>query len=406
MEPFNLDTALFSIIVIVLGLFYKVLQKTVVSEILLSVVLGIALSPLVFDILRVTEWGRTEDIMEKACRLTLAMALMATAFRTPHQYLKNNVKVQATLLLLIMPAMFLSSAAIVHFLAGFGWQLSLLVGAVVTPTDPVLAGSIVTAERAKKWLPQRTRDALSFEAGANDGLAFPFVMLCVLLIEKPGRVWQQWLTQTLLWQTGGAIVLGLAVGYVLGALMEWCIQKKFTAKPAFLAFSLLSGLFVVTALEVVGVNSILAVFMAGLMLKKSFSSQEAIEEKEIAEMMSRLFTIPVFVLFGLVLPWERWLALGWTAPGIVGLVLAFRRLPFLFLARPLLADFARKDLAFMGWFGPVGVAALFYSFYVYKKLHIEEVWTISSLVVFGSVIAHGMTAYPLLKQYRKHQDGD
>ena len=119
--------------------------------------------------------------------------------------------------------------------------------------------------------------------------------------------------------------------------------------------------------------------------------------------MTRLFTIPIFVLFGLILPWQQWLALGWSAIGIVVLVLVFRRLPFLFLIMPFWKGFRVKDAAFIGWFGPMGVAALFYCFYTYKKLHVEEIWIISSLVVFGSVIVHGMTAYPWLTKYGKQK---
>ena len=208
MEPFNPDIALFCIILIVMGLFYERLQRSIVNE---------------------------------------------------------------ALLFLVMPAMSLTSAAIVYFLTGLEWRLSLLIGAVVTPTAPVLSRTIVAGETAKRWLPPRLRDTISFESGANDGLALPFVMLCLLLIEKPEHAWQEWFTKTLLWETGGAVALGLVVGYGLGKLLELCIQKDFTANPAILAFSLLLGFFVVAALELAGVNSILAVFMAGLMLKKSLA---------------------------------------------------------------------------------------------------------------------------------------
>lgn len=399
MKPFDLSIALFSFIIIILGLFYKKLKQSIFNETLLAMLCGIALSPVLLNLIRVAEWGKIEDIMEKACRLTLSMALMATAFRIPQQYLSRNKSIQATLLLLVMTGMFLSSAAIIHFITGFDWLLSLLLGAIVTPTDPVLAGTIVTGEKAQEMLPQRIRDTISFESGANDGLAFPFVMLCLLLIEKPEHAWQEWLTKTLLWETAAAIGLGLLLGYLLGQVLEWCIKKNFTGQPAILAFSLSVGFFVLTALELIHVNSILAVFMAGLMLKKLLGEKEDMEEEEIQEMMSRLFTIPIFVFFGLILPWENWMALGWKAPAIGLLVLLLRRLPFLLLTAPLLKNMRVKDLLFIGWFGPMGVAALYYCFYSYKKLHMEEIWTITSLVVFSSVVAHGMTGFPFLKKY-------
>lgn len=404
MKPFDLSIALFSFVIIVLGMFYKQLKKSVFNETLMAMLAGIILSPFIMDLIRVAEWGSVDKIMEKACRLTLSMALMATAFRIPKNYLSENKKTQATLLLLIMPAMFLTSAVIIHYLTGIDWLFSLLIGAIVTPTDPVLAGTIITGEKAEQILPQRVIDTISFESGANDGLAFPFVMLSLLLIENPGKAWQEWFTKTILWETGGAIVIGLLLGYLFGRLLEWCIKKNFTGKPAILAFSLSVGLFVLTALELIHVNSILAVFMSGLMLKRALGKNEDVEEEEIQEMMSRLFTIPIFIFFGLILPWQQWFALGWTAAGIVVLILLLRRLPFLLLSKPLLKGFNTTDAAFIGWFGPIGVAVLFYCFYSYQKLQMDEIWIISSLIIFSSVVVHGMTAYPFLKLYKKEND--
>lgn len=401
MTPFNLSLALLSFILICLGLFYKRLKQSPFNETLLATLFGVALSSFFLDWVNMGQWGSKENFMDKACRLTISMALMATALRIPQSYLKTNKKVQATLLLLGMPVMFLSSAVILHFVLGFKWLFSLLLGAIITPTDPVLAATIITGEKAEKLLPQRTRETLSFEAGANDGLAYPFVLLCILLLQKGDGAWQEWALKTVLWETGGAIVMGLALGYLFGKVLEFCLKRNWTAKPAILAFALSVAFFVVTALELINVNGILGVFMAGLMLKKTLARQQDIEEVGVQEMMSRLFTIPIFVFLGLVLPWQQWFALGWRAVILVVLILLFRRLPFLLLAKPLLKDFKLKDRMFMGWFGPMGVAALFYCFFSLQRLQNEEIWTITSLVVFSSVLVHGTTAYPFLRLYSR-----
>ncbi|MFN3404972.1 MAG: cation:proton antiporter [Cytophagaceae bacterium] len=404
MKTFDLGIALFSLIIILLGLYYKRLKRSPFNETFLAMLFGIGLSPFLLNILIVEEWGKQEDILEKACRLTLAMALMATAFKLSKGYFSVHRKVQASLLLIVMPAMFLTSGLIIHLVTGMDWLISLLIGAIVTPTDPVLAGTIVTGETATEFLPRNTRETILFESGANDGLAFPFVMLCLLLIEKQEHAWKEWVGKTLLWETGGAILIGLIIGYIAGRILEFCIKKKFTGQPAILAFSMSIGFFVLTALELIHVNSILAVFMAGLMLNETLGKQEDIEEEEIQEMMSRLFTIPIFVLFGLIIPWDSWFELGWKAIVIMLAVIMFRRIPYLLVISPLMKGFKFKDLLFIGWFGPIGVAALYYCFYSYKKLHQEEIWTITSLVVFSSVVAHGMTAYPFLKLYSRNND--
>lgn len=403
MKSFNLSIAILSFVTVLLGLFYKRLKKSPFNETFLSTLIGVALGPFVFNVLDITDWGRKEDIMDKACRLTLAMALMATAFRIPQKYLFHNKSTQAVLLFMIMPAMFLTAATIIHFITGTEWPLSLLIGAIVTPTDPVLASTIITGEKAEEILSQRMRSTISFEAGANDGLAFPFVMLCLYLIENKNAIWQHWTVDVLLRETLGAVGVGLLLGYILGKALDFCIRKNYTSKPAILAFALSVAFFVLTALEFIHVNSILAIFIVGLMLKNTLSNQKDIEEEGIQEMMSRLFTIPIFVFFGIIIPWQQWIALGWIAVALPILILVFRRLPFLFLCKPFLKDFKAKDLAFIGWFGPMGIAALFYCFFSYDRLHIEKIWTFTSLIVFSSVVVHGMSAYPFLKLYSKSE---
>lgn len=401
MEYFDIAIACISLAVIVLGLMYKKLKTSILNETLLSMLFGILLGAQFFDVFKIVEWGNVNSFMEKACRLTLSMALMATAFRIPVKYIHTGKKEQAVLLLLVMPAMFLTSALIIHFITGTTWTVSLLAGAMITPTDPVLAGTVIAGEMAKDILPQQLRNALSFESGANDGLAFPFVMLGLFLVNETENLWQTWLMKTWLWETAGGIALGVLLGYLFGHLLEYCIKKNYTAKPAVLAFALSVAFFILTALELIGVNSILSVFVAGIMMKKSLGRHEEIEEEEIQEMMARLFTIPIFIFLGLILPWQQWFQLGWKAFLLPPAILLFRRLPFVLAAKPLLKSFTIKELAFMGWFGPMGAAAMFYSFYSTKTVQLHQLWPIVSLVVFSSVVIHGITAYPFLKWYKK-----
>lgn len=299
-----------------------------------------------------------------------------------------------------MPLMFLSATILLHFVAGLDWPLSLLLGAILAPTDPVLAGSIVRGARAQAWLPQRIRDAISFESGVNDGLAFPLVMLCLLLLmQAPADAWRQWLTTTLLWQTGGAMVWGLLCGYIAGRLMRHSLSRDHCSGPAIPALALTLAFFILASLQLMAINSILAVFVAGVVLNSMLAPPDAMRQQEVVELAGRLFTLPVFVLFGLLLPWQQWIALGWKAPALAALILLLRRLPFVLAARPLLRRFALKDLWLIGWFGPMGVGALFYCFYSYEELHETAIWTYASLIVCSSVLVHGMSAEPLLRWY-------
>jgi NhaP-type Na+/H+ or K+/H+ antiporter len=86
---------------------------------------------------------------------------------------------------------------------------------------------------------------------------------------------------------------------------------------------------------------------------------------------------------------------------LVAMVLLFRRLPAVLALRPLLGPLRakRKDVLFLGWFGPIGAAAIYYAAFSLKETGIEEVWVVGSLVICASVVVHGVTATPLTKVY-------
>lgn len=118
--------------------------------------------------------------------------------------------------------------------------------------------------------------------------------------------------------------------------------------------------------------------------------------------MERLFTIPIFILLGASLPWQGWLNLGWTAPLMVLGVLLLRRLPVLFILQKGLPDLnEKKDLWFVGWFGPIGVAALYYAALASEKTGNDAIWDIATMVIAGCVLAHGITSYAFSKKYAK-----
>jgi NhaP-type Na+/H+ or K+/H+ antiporter len=122
------------------------------------------------------------------------------------------------------------------------------------------------------------------------------------------------------------------------------------------------------------------------------------------EVVDRLFTLPVFILLGIALPVGRWAEEGRILlPFVIGILLLRRPLPFLFMGRgaPLLRR-ATTSL-FCGWFGPIGVAALFYALLAVDRTGDDRIWTLVTAVSSASIILHGMTATPLSKLYGKAQ---
>lgn len=398
----NLALLVLGGLVIGLGLLSGFLKERLfLSDPVVALLLGVVLSPAVFGAIDLHHWGQPEGILEQSARIAIGIQLMGVALRLPPGFVKLRWRPLAVLLGLVMPLMWLASALLIYLILGLPFWVSMLLGAVISPTDPVVATSIVTGRVAERNLPDRVRHVLSAESGINDGLAYPFVMLPILFLTRsPGEAAWHWLSRILLWEVLGAVILGLVAGYVAGWLLNWAERKHLIDKQSFLAYTLALSLVVLAGVKLMGGDGILAVFAAGSIFTIVVGSRDCAEEKEVQEAVDRLFTIYVFVILGLFIPWQGWMDLGWRGVIFAIGVLLLRRLPAIFALRRWLPDCDRRaDLLFMGWFGPIGVAAIFYAMLAIRKAGVEVAWDVASLAICASIVVHGFTAIPLTKFY-------
>ena len=395
----ELNLALFFIggLTLLLGLFAGFIEKKAwLSQPLLATLLGVAVGPAGLGVLDLADWGDPKSILEGAARLTVAVAVMASALRLPSPYFRPNAGAVTRVLSLGMVGMWLVSGGLAYALLGLPFWAAMLLGAVVTPTDPVLAGTIVTGELAEEKVPARLRNFVTAEAGANDGGAYPFVFLSVLMLQHPpGEALGEWLTHVLLWEVLAAVALGFAIGHVAGRLERWSRDRQLLGKTSVLTVTIALSLFTLAAVKLVGSDGILAVFAAGVAYNRVVDKGDEAREENAQEAVNRLFTFPVFVFFGVSLPWAAWRELGFTGVALALLILLLRRPPVLLLLSPFLKPLrGPADALFGGWFGPVGVAALFYATLAVRETGLAVVWEAASLVVFASVALHGVTATP------------
>lgn len=135
-------------------------------------------------------------------------------------------------------------------------------------------------------------------------------------------------------------------------------------------------------------------------LYAEFEEKVQQEEEKVDEAVNRFFVLPIFVLLGLALPWGEWADLGWKGPALAGLVLLLRRLPWVLALTGLVpAMRGRSDGLFTGWFGPIGVAALYYATLAEHTAGLHEAWVVGSLVISVPVLVHGVSAAPLTRLY-------
>jgi NhaP-type Na+/H+ or K+/H+ antiporter len=158
-------------------------------------------------------------------------------------------------------------------------------------------------------------------------------------------------------------------------------------------------------MTLLGLNEILAVFAAGFAYNWQADPRDEAREQRVEEVFNRLFTLPAFVLFGTVIPWDAWLAFGWRGVVLVVAILLLRRLPMVLALRPAIRPLDRTGATlFVGWFGPIGIAAVFYATIAVHRTGIEIVWPVVSLIVAGSVLAHGGTETVLTLRYGRLDD--
>ncbi len=405
LTEFNVALLMVGALVLFVGAASERLRRaSVLSEPIIALLAGVVAGPLGLGWLRPAEWGDPFEIMEEVARVTLALSLVSAALRLPRGYVRAHWRPLAVLLGLLMPLMWLAMGALSAWLLGLPLLVAALVGAVVTPTDPVIAGSIVTGSLAKEAIPARLRHLLSAESGANDGLAYPLVLLPILLLtEAWPQALESWAWRVVVWEVLGAALLGGLVGTLAGRLL----RRVRGEAPGEILLTTARALALVTLAggKLLGTDGVFAVFVMGAALKATCGKFG--ETQDTQEALNRFFVLPAFALLGLMLPWQGWLSLGWGGVLLAVGGLLLRRLPFVLALRPLISPIQRvRGALLLGWFGPIGVGALFYATLAQRETGNSLPWTVGTLLVTASVLAHGLSATSLTQRFGKAQEQD
>jgi NhaP-type Na+/H+ or K+/H+ antiporter len=300
-------------------------------------------------------------------------------------------------LVLAMPLTAIIVAAASRLLIGLSWTESLLLGALLAPTDPVLTSSIVTNAR----VPRIVRHSLNLESGLNDGLALPAVLAftAALSTDSGHFVWWRFVLQ----DVGLGFAFGIACGWIASLLMprgssgepgERPAEERIPAhQRALFALGVAFATYGVTVLSPKG-NGFIAVFVAAIVLSIRRPDVRVDFERHSEELVE-IVKLGIFFVFGSLLTVHAFTREGWAAIGLVAVV-------FL-LARPLAVWVSlagtRTDAAtrlFMGWFGPKGVASMTFALIVLDQQIAsgQRIFDLTALVVFCSILLHGITDTP------------
>ncbi|MGI8900402.1 MAG: cation:proton antiporter [Nocardioides sp.] len=324
------------------------------------------------------------------------------------------------LLAFAMPLCIAGVALLGWWVMGLAPAAALLLGAVLAPTDPVLASDVQVGGPSVQQPEDHdsideqdeVRFVLTSEAGLNDGLAFPFVYAAIFLATLGGIT--DWELRWFAWELVGKVVIGVLIGMVIGALMAKiafrlpapALRLAETGEPL---LALAAVLLSYGAAEVVGGYGFLAVFTCAVTLRSAERGHDYhAAMHEVVERLERLLTLIVLLLLGVALTNGLLGNLTWQG-ALVGLLLIFGLRPLsgavsLRVARSscrvgdhVLTSRERLVTAF---FGVRGVSSLYYLAYATGEadfLGLEQLWATVGFTITMSVLVHGIGATPAMR---------
>jgi sodium/hydrogen antiporter len=336
---------------------------------------------------------RSSDIRILA-EITLALVLFSDASRVNAKTLRAHAELPARLLVIGLPLTIVAGGAVAAGLfREAGLWVAAAIGAIVAPTDAALGASILRDER----IPSGVRRALNVESGLNDGIATPFVNLFLAGALATEAVHGATVGHAAIDLAGGA-ALGAAMG-AAGALLLNLSRRAGWSAAGYDPLSVMAlALFAYTVAVLAGTNGFVAAFVAGMAFGTVIRDGEL---QAFAEETGTLMSLLVWFVFGaaMIVPGFEAASLADVAFAVLALTVA-RMVP---VALALLGSgLDRATVAFIGWFGPRGLATVVFGLIAVDSLtppHANLVLGAVTVTVTFSVLLHGVSASPLAGRY-------
>ncbi len=387
----------FALLVFAFGLFSRLAERNSVTGPMFFMTVGILASSLG---LGVVDLSHELEPVKLVAELALMLVLFIDASLIDFGSLRRATpKIPTRLLLIGLPiTMLLGTGLGMLMFDSVGiWAIALM-ALILSPTDAALGQAVVKSED----VPSRIRQSISVESGLNDGIALPPILLCMALLgAEAGHHEGGWLGFMIKQVTLGPVV-GLAVGWIGGRLiqvmsnrgwMEETFQRLSALPLAILAFAFA---------ESVEGNGFIAAFVAGLGLTMGATSAHVRHQiQEFGETEGTQLILVVFLIFGLAMVPTA--SEYWGMPELIYALASLTVIRMVPVAISLIgAKLDWQTIAFIGWFGPRGIASVLYLLMALAAIGFvgyEQIMSVIVLTVAISVYAHGISAVPLSRRY-------
>jgi sodium/hydrogen antiporter len=328
--------------------------------------------------------------------VVVIISLMGTGLKIDRPFSLRNWKVPLRLVSITMLISIAVVAAVGYYCLGLSLAASLLLGAVLAPTDPVLAADVQVGAPGEGDH-SHANMALTAEAGMNDGTAFPFTWLAVLMAsgELAEKGWHSWLLNELLYKLAAGVICGYLLGRALGWLFFKLPEVVNGAKVRDGFVALCCTLLVYGVTEMVHGYGFIAVFVAAVTIR-GYERHHKMHKTlhEFTDQIERFMLCIVLLLFGGSLVTGLFDDLTWP--------LAIAGAAFVLVLRPVVGVLSLwgtglhwKEKLAIGFFGIKGIGSFYYLAFALLQVTFAErgqLWAVTGFTVLLSIIVHGLTA--------------
>jgi NhaP-type Na+/H+ or K+/H+ antiporter len=371
------------------------LEGTVVTAAIVFTASGVVLGSKALGLIDPLGNGHT---VKRLAEATLAFVLFADASRIDIRALRREATVPARLLGIGLPLTIVAGALVaLPLFRSLPFVEALVLAVVLAPTDAALGQAVVTEER----LPSRIRQGLNVESGLNDGICVPLLLIALAAAEVDASEESMTGAIRLVGEQIGYGLLGGILGGVAAAAVSIAARRRGWISGPWLQVVPVAGALLSYGIALgLGGSGFIAAFVGGAVygvLRRRLAE----ETEHLLEELGGVLDALTFLVFGAVFVVAAFQHV--TAAGVVYAVLSLTVIRMLPVAVALLGTGARRPtVAFLGWFGPRGLASIVFAAIVVEEAHLphaEAIVSTAFVTVTLSVLAHGVTAAPLVRRY-------
>ena len=395
---------LFGAVALSIGWVKQIAQRFSISYSIIYLGVGIAVYLLIDD-LPWTSPFRDQAMTSHITELMVIVALMGIGLKINRKLSFSGWRAPFMLATVAMLLTIGIISGLAYAWLGFGIASAVLLGAVLAPTDPVLA-SDVQVEEPNSEKDHIVRFSLTGEAGINDGLAFPFTWLAITLATlSPAN--EGWLAEWFAYDVCYRIIVGVIIGWVGGRIVTYLFFKlpdelNITDIQRGLV-SLSATLFVYGVSEICHGYGFIAVFVTAVIIRNYCMEHDYHSVLHaFIDQIEHILLAVLLVIFG-----------GALTDGLLNALTLTHfifALVFVLAVRPLAAwisltgcNIAHKHRAVISFFGIRGIGSFFYLSFAMKEAEFagaEELWSITACIVVISIIVHGLSAATIMKRLK------